>query len=86
MVKFFQAGGHYLIGLATIGAMAGLVATGNVDASVGVPVITGTAAVLIGGQLGLNVPATTVSAAPVSPASASGGSGPAGVGSAGTAG
>lgn len=39
--KFWNAGGHYLLGLAGIGATAGLIATGHVDGTAGESVISG---------------------------------------------
>lgn len=57
--KFWQAGGHYITGLAVIGAIAALMAVGTVAAAVGVPVILGTGSLLIGGKLGATVPGQT---------------------------
>lgn len=59
MKAFFTAGGHYIVGLAVIGAMAALMAVGVVSAAIGVPVVTGTGSLLIGGKLGLTVPGQT---------------------------
>lgn len=57
MVRFFQAGGHYLTALSTIAALSVLIAIGKVSAAVGVPVIVAAAGVVIGGTLGATVPA-----------------------------
>lgn len=59
MIAFFKAGGHYLTGLAVIGALSGLIATGTVSADVGVPIIAATGTALIGGQLGATNPTKT---------------------------
>lgn len=56
MVRFFQAGGHYLTALSVIAALSVLIAIGKVSAAVGVPVIVAAAGVVIGGQLGATIP------------------------------
>lgn len=47
---------HYVTGLSVIGSVSALMAIGTVSASEGLPIITGTAAVLIGGALGATIP------------------------------
>lgn len=59
MVKLLTVGGHYIIALAVIGCIGGLIAIGSVASAVGVPVIVAVAAAVIGGKLGLSVPTTT---------------------------
>lgn len=39
--KFLNAAGHYVIGLATIGACAGLMASGHMDETAGTTIISG---------------------------------------------
>lgn len=57
--KFWQAGGHYVIGLAGIGSMSGLAAVGTITGNVAVPVITSIVTALIGGGLVHNATAKT---------------------------
>ena len=62
MNDFLKQSWHFLAGLGTIGAVAGLVASGHVDGQSGLAVITGVGGALIGGGIA-NV-ATTVSTTP----------------------
>lgn len=48
--------GHYIVGLAGIGALAGLTATGTVSSSVAVPGIIGIVSALIGGGIATSKP------------------------------
>lgn len=48
MRAFIQSVGHYAVGLAGMGEMGALVATGRVSATVGVPIITGIITALVG--------------------------------------
>lgn len=50
---------HYLVGLAGIGAVAGLAATGTVSGNEALPIITAITGTLVGGGLGATVPKGT---------------------------
>lgn len=54
--------GHYVIGLAGIGAISALIAIGSVNGSAGLPVIVAIVAALVGGGLtaAANVPTKTL--------------------------
>lgn len=56
MLAFLSNSWHYVMGLAVVGAISGLMAVGNVTASEGLPIITGVGSVLIGGTLGGTIP------------------------------
>jgi hypothetical protein len=51
MIKLLTLAGHYIIGLAGIGAMSALAATGTVSGDIAIPVITGITSALVGGGI-----------------------------------
>lgn len=60
MKELLTQAGHYVIGLATIGAASGLAATGSIGGNLAMDTIIGVASLLIGGALGATVPTPKV--------------------------
>lgn len=56
---FFTAGGHYVVAVAVIAAMAVLAALGKVDAGLATSTIIAAGSLTIGGALGAKVPGQT---------------------------
>ena len=66
MNAFFANGWHYIVGLAVIGSMSGLAASGAISGSQALYVIDAVGSALIGGGLALAVaPSTPVPTPPV---------------------
>lgn len=62
--KFWQYGGHYVMGLAGIAAVATLAGIHVITGDIGVPIITGIVTALIGGGLVHNATAAPAAKAP----------------------
>ena len=56
MLTFLGNSWHYVMGMAIVGSISALIVTGSVNASEGLPIITGVGSLLIGGTLGATVP------------------------------
>lgn len=68
MTTFMKNAWHYLVGLAGIGSISGLIATGSVTSKAGVPIITAIVAALIGaGATKAAGPTTTIAVTPTKP-------------------
>ncbi len=60
MYAFLTSVMHYVMGMAVVGATSALAVTGHISGDTAANVAVGVGAVLIGGQLGANIPGTKV--------------------------
>jgi hypothetical protein len=84
VTKFFQAGGHYIVLVCGVAAVATLAALGHLTSTAAAFIGTATGVAVGGGVASQSSAAAQVSPPAAPPASPVGSTGPAGVGSAGS--